>query len=176
MSPYFSDYGYDYLGYDDYRGSYADDYYGYDYGYYEDDYGYGGGYSSPAPRGRGSRGGPPPPPPVGDSHFQLFGYQKQVTWVCNLHLLGWVTFYILGWVVAYVSCVFISPSSLFDLLCWDWAGDWFDPVLAYELQLFMGCSLYYKETLNLCDLQFHSNWNTGIHVIPCTCVYMQKNN
>ncbi len=105
------DYGYGYLGYEDYRGSYADDYYGCDYGYdysyyydyYEDDYGYGGSYRSPVPRGRGSFGGPPPPPP------SCFCAKTQVTWDCNLNTgYPW-----LGKVLHFV----LSESTYIHTLC-----------------------------------------------------------
>ncbi len=77
-------YCYDYLGYDDYRDSYADDYYGYghgydygyDYRYYEDDYGYGGGHRSPAPRGRGIRGEPFTPTTIRWLSFPVISVPK----------------------------------------------------------------------------------------------------
>ena len=66
----FPDYDYDYYGYGDYRGGYAEDFYDY-YAYDDYDYGYGGGYGGPRGGRGGQRGGPPHPPPVGDSLFQF---------------------------------------------------------------------------------------------------------
>ena len=63
------DYDYDYYGYGDYRGGYADPYYDDYYGY--DDFYEGYGYG-PGPRGRGRGGPPPPPPPVGEFSFTVF--------------------------------------------------------------------------------------------------------
>lgn len=69
---FFPDYDYDYYGYGDYRGGYADPYYDDYYGGFDDYYeGYGSGYG-PGPRGRGRGGPPPPPPPVGEFSFSVF--------------------------------------------------------------------------------------------------------